>query len=44
MILVNFKGCTVTDDIRLMIETFYVGGIMLSAQNIEGKTQLPDLL
>lgn len=36
MILVDFNGCTVTHEIRTMIETFYVGNIMLSSKNIQG--------
>lgn len=36
MFLVNFSGCTVTNEIRTMIETFYVGNILLSHRNIEG--------
>lgn len=43
MMLVNFKGRTVTDDLRSMIETFYVGGFMLSSQNIEDGPQLANL-
>ena len=36
MVLVNFKGCTVSNEIRTMIETYYVGNIMLSSNNIQG--------
>ena len=37
MVLVNFKGCTVSKGIRTMIETYYVGNIMLSPDNIRGR-------
>lgn len=37
MVLVNFKGCTVSNEIRTMVETYYVGNIMLSPNNIQGR-------
>lgn len=36
MFLVRFTGSTVTNEIRTMIETYYVGNIMLSHRNMEG--------
>lgn len=43
MVLVNFKGCTVSNEIRTMIETYYVGNIMLSSNNIQDASQLANL-
>ena len=36
MFAVPFSGCTVTNDIRTMIETYFVGNIILEHRNMEG--------
>lgn len=36
MIVVDFSGYTVTNELRRLIEEYYVGNILLSHKNIEG--------
>jgi len=36
MIMVGFEGLTVTPEIRMMIEKYYVGNILLTRRNIRG--------
>ncbi|KAF8471912.1 glycoside hydrolase superfamily [Kalaharituber pfeilii] len=40
MILINFDGYTVTNEIRTMIENYYVGNIVLSHKNIRDGPQV----
>lgn len=36
MIMVGFDGLSVTPEIRMMIEKYYVGNIILTRRNIQG--------
>ncbi|CAZ81399.1 unnamed protein product [Tuber melanosporum] len=43
MVMVGFEGLTVTPDIRMMIEKYYVGNILLTRRNIRDGVQLARL-
>lgn len=41
MIMVGFDGLSVTPEIRMMIEKYYVGSIILTRRNIQGRFLSP---
>lgn len=41
MIMVGFDGLSVTPEIRMMIEKYYVGNIILTRRNIQGMCLTP---
>lgn len=41
MIMVGFDGISVTPEIRMMIEKYYVGNIILTRRNIQGRFLSP---
>lgn len=41
MIMVGFEGLSVTPDVRMMIEKYYVGNIILTRRNIQGMCLTP---
>lgn len=43
MFMVGFEGKSVTDDLKKLIQDYYVGGIILFERNIESPTQIAEL-